>query len=212
MKLMESSRERSVCRLESRPSPVFCHQGSDADAYRRLARRWVGSVTVITTQHAVTEGGSAFDGVTATAFLTISINPPIVLVSIDRKTRAASAVTAAGGFVINLLAQNQEDLSRRFSRPQSERALIPWDRISAQRDARGMPVLNGTIGAYSVDVREVVEAGDHAVVLGDVKQIWLGPEDKPLLYGDRTYARLGAIREVDNNDPSDLSRAKDWDL
>lgn len=180
----------TTARLEPVALPLFCHHGKDADAYRRLARRWVGSVTVITTQPPATESGSGFDGVTATAFLTISIDPPIVLVSIDRKTRAASTLTAASGFVINLLAQSQEELSRRFSGPQSERALIPWHRISSQRDARGIPVLNATVGAFSADVRQMIDAGDHAIVLGDVKQIWLGPQDKPLLYGDRAYARL----------------------
>lgn len=190
MTVMETGLSESLGSLEHAVTPVACHNGVDANAYRRLARRWAGSVTVITTRRACAEDACLFDGVTATAFLTISIDPPIVLVSIARKTRAASALLAANGLVINLLAENQEALSRRFSRPQSERASISWDRISAQRDARGIPVLNGTIGAFSAEVRDVVDAGDHAIVLGDVKQIWLGSEGKPLLYSDRAYARL----------------------
>jgi flavin reductase (DIM6/NTAB) family NADH-FMN oxidoreductase RutF len=199
---MEAGSPRSASSFDPALLPVTCHNGVDGDAYRRLARRWAGSVTVITTRWPCGESACVFDGVTATAFLTVSIEPPIVLVSIARKTHAASALIAANGLVVNLLAENQETLSQCFARPRSERALISWNRISSQRDARGIPVLNGTVGAFSAEVRDVVNAGDHAIILGDVKQIWLGSEGKPLLYSDRAYARLDmnfSLRSGANN-------------
>lgn len=174
-------------------SSLSCFNGSEADAYRQLARRWAGSVTVVTARHGSETGNGGFDGVTSTAFLTVSIKPPIILVSIARETRAASMLTGPVGFVVNLLAQSQETLSRRFARPQAERALIPWPKIAARRDARGIPVLDATLGAFSADSREVVDAGDHLIILGNVRQIWLGSAEEPLLYQGRGYARLEPV-------------------
>ena len=193
--------------------PLACHHGMDADAYRHLARRWAGSVTVVTTRGTRAEHGVSFDGVTATTFLTISINPPIVLVSIARSTYAAFTLLAAKSFVVNLLAENQAGLSRCFARPQAERALIPWDRVSTQRDWRGIPVLNGTVGAFSAELREAIDAGDHLIILGDVKQIWLGGERRPLLYSDRTYARLDVDLLLARKPTTTMStdgRVKSW--
>ena len=177
----------------STSSILSCFNGAEADAYRQLARRWAGSVTVVTARHGSGTGNGGFDGVTATAFLTVSINPPIILVSVARKTRAASMLAGPVGFVVNLLSQSQETLSRRFARPQAERALTPWPKIAGRRDARGIPVLDGTLGAFSADSREVVDAGDHLLILGNVRQIWLGSAEEPLLYQGQAYARLEPV-------------------
>lgn len=172
---------------------LSCHSGTDADAYRALARRWAGSVTVVTMRHGADAECGPFDGVTATAFLTVSIDPPIVLVSLSRMTKAATALATSSGFVVNLLAEDQEIVSRRFAGSSRDRSSIAWERISTRRDARGVPVLDGTVGAFSADVREVLDSGDHILLLGNVSQIWLGASGTPLVYCDRAYARLEAI-------------------
>lgn len=175
---------------EASPHMMHWHPGDDGDAYRSLARRWAGTVTVVTMKHLDAEGDAEYDGVTATAFLTVSMVPPIILVSVSARTHAAERILQSDGFVVNLLGREQEALSAVFAQPRAERAKMPWVTSASRRDLRGVPVLDGTVGAFAATVRETVPAGDHILVLGDVKEIWLGPAEQPLIYRDRSYMRL----------------------
>ena len=172
--------------------------GTDADAYKALARAWAATVTVVTVRRntvpepdMVADDLPEIDGFTATAFLTISIVPPIVLVSVTNASSAAGMLRDAGGFVVNLLAKDQAALSGAFARPQGERAQTLAG-LSWTPDAHGVPLLPGTAGAFSAVPREFIEAGDHTLVLGDVTAIHHGGTLETLLYHNRAYGSFQA--------------------
>jgi flavin reductase (DIM6/NTAB) family NADH-FMN oxidoreductase RutF len=172
--------------------------GTDADAYKALARAWAATVNVVTVhRHVVPEPDMVaedlpgIDGFTATAFLTVSIAPPIILVSVTNASSAAGMLRDAKGFVVNLLAKDQADLSGAFARPQAERAQTLAG-LSWTPDANGVPLLPGTAGAFSATPREFIEAGDHTLVLGDVTAIHHGATLETLLYHNRAYGAFQA--------------------
>jgi flavin reductase (DIM6/NTAB) family NADH-FMN oxidoreductase RutF len=160
--------------------------GTDDTAYKALARRWAATVTVVTTRSA---DSSEFDGLTATAFLTISINPPIVLVSISAQSQGLEAIKASKVFAVNLLAPDQVGHSGSFAQPKAQRTGL-WESIETSPDANGVPLLNGAAGAFSASLREVIPMGDHVLVLGDVTEIHHGISEESLLYANRSYGKV----------------------
>lgn len=171
--------------------------GSDADAFRQLARRWAATVNVVTVLRREGARGldaPAHDGFTATAFLTVSMEPPIVLVSASNATSAAPMLRDADHLVVNLLAEDQQAIAESFARAQEHRTDL-WTALPWTPDAAGAPVLGGTLGAFSARVRARLDAGDHTLVLGDVTAIHLGTAESPLVYFNRAYAAVSPREE-----------------
>jgi flavin reductase (DIM6/NTAB) family NADH-FMN oxidoreductase RutF len=165
---------------------------TSADSYKVLARSWAATVTVVTARRAdehLTEGAVKLDGFTATAFLTVSITPPIILVSVTAAASALALLRESAGFAVNLLNPDQADLAGAFAKPQAERVAL-WTSTSWSPDADGVPLLAGTTGAFSAKVRQIIDAGDHALVLGDVTAIHLGEGSDTLVYHNRAYGRV----------------------
>jgi flavin reductase (DIM6/NTAB) family NADH-FMN oxidoreductase RutF len=168
---------------------------SSIDSYRALARTWAATVTVVTARRAsqhVTADAPELDGFTATAFLTVSMSPPIIAVSATAGGSSFPLLRDAEAFAVNLLSVDQVELASAFAKPAAERGGL-WDRIAWSRDADEVPLLGGTRGAFSARVRQLVEAGDHVLVLGDVTAIHLGDGADTLLYQNRAYGRVAPI-------------------
>ncbi len=167
--------------------PWTSHDALDAESFKALARRWAATVTVVTGRHA----DATLDGFTATAFLTVSMAPPIVLVSATKSTRAAEMARACEAFTINLLSDDQRAIAEQFARPGQDRAEA-FDQFAHERDPVGATVFHGALGAFSCARREIVDAGDHVLLLADVTRIWVAREDRSaLLYADRAFRRVG---------------------
>ena len=165
---------------------------TDAEAYKALARNWAATVTVVTARRRaalVSPEKPELDGFTATAFLTISIDPPIIAVSVGRSSGADVLLKESESFAVNLLRADQGEVSAAFARPSRDRGEM-LKRFGWKPDAAGVPLLEGTAGAFSAKVRQVVEAGDHLVVLGDVVAIHQGTATDTLVYCNRSYGRF----------------------
>jgi flavin-dependent trigonelline monooxygenase, reductase component len=165
---------------------------TDADAYKALARHWASTVTVVTAKRKpefVQDGVLEQDGYTATAFLTVSINPPIILVSATSPGSAHALLSQTDHFAVNLLGESQQDIAGLFAKPSAERG-ANWAQIAWQPDASGTPIIQGSLGSFSAKVRELIPMGDHTLVLGDVTEIHHGDSaDEPLLYHNRAYGK-----------------------
>ncbi len=163
---------------------------TSADTYKALARTWAATVTVVTTRRRAGDGTlPELDGFTATAFLTVSMSPPIILVSATTAASAFAMLRDAAGFAVNLLTPDQAEIAGAFAKPAVERAGL-WDRTPWTPDAAGVPLLGGTTGAFSATVRQLVDAGDHTLVLGDVTGLHLGVGTDTLVYHNRAYGRV----------------------
>lgn len=157
----------------------------DAETFRRALGSFASTVTVVTT---ATADGRRF-GLTATAFTSVSLAPPLVLVCIDRRSESLPAVRETGVFAVNFLAADEEALSRRFASPGPDK----FEGLITERAVTGSPLLPGGVGWVDCRVVQVVDAGDHVVFLGEVEAAAAQPAVEPLLYFRGRYDRLAGL-------------------
>jgi flavin reductase (DIM6/NTAB) family NADH-FMN oxidoreductase RutF len=139
-------------------------------------------VTVVTTSGA--NGGD--QGMTVSAFCSVSLEPPLVLICIEKNASAHEALTSANGFVVNILSASQEQIARRFS-------IVDIDRfagIGYSKSANGYAVLDDVLGVIECSTFAKHEAGDHTVIVGKV-EVASARSGTPLLYYRGGYAQLG---------------------
>jgi flavin reductase (DIM6/NTAB) family NADH-FMN oxidoreductase RutF len=104
-------------------------------------------------------------GFTANSFASVSLSPPLLLVCIARTSRNYAAITSASGFAVNVLAEDQKEVSNIFARPVEDRfATVDW-----RPGPSGSPVFEGAAAWFDCAMERVVEAGDHAILLGRVE-------------------------------------------
>lgn len=144
--------------------------------FRDVMARVCCPVSVVTTFD-----GHRPHGTTVSAFASLSLTPPMVLVSLDRDSDLLSLVRTTRLFAVNILSSGQADLALRFALKGADK----FDGISWERDA-GMPRLRGVCGWLSCTVSNLVDGGDHVVALSTVTAAQAGPGD-PLTYHARTF-------------------------
>ena len=153
----------------------------DSRTYRRTCARFATGITVVTTL----DSQGHPHGMTVNSFSSVSLDPPLVLVSIDLKNAILGHFISSSWFAINVLAEHQEDLSRRFSSPSENRFLdLDWHAGTA-----GTPLLDGVLAQLECSVVRTLEAGDHTVLIGEVRRA-VHAEGKPLVYFDSAYHNL----------------------
>ncbi|HET8523626.1 MAG TPA: flavin reductase family protein [Thermomicrobiales bacterium] len=159
------------------------------DLARVARRRWPSGVTVVTTVVDASHGGG-FRGLTVSAFTVVSLEPPIVLVCIDRDIEMLRLIETANRFAVSILDRDQQVYADLFAglgpRPSREFQGIPHHLLPS-----GSPGLDNASAWFDCAVDQIVESGDHAVVFGTVTAIVLGPErDDPLISYDGAYRRI----------------------
>lgn len=133
----------------------------DKIALRAAFGAFLTGVTVVTTK---TEAGEPV-GFTANSFTSVSLDPPLLLICIAKASQNLDNFLSAPGYAVNILAEGQEALSRRFAGPVADRfAGVGW------RDGpAGAPVLDGVCGWFDCEMHDQVEAGDHVILIGRVE-------------------------------------------
>jgi flavin reductase (DIM6/NTAB) family NADH-FMN oxidoreductase RutF len=160
--------------------------GVDPPLFRRLLGSFATGVTVLTTR---TAGGHPI-GMTASSVASVSLDPPLLLVSVERRHDMHAALLAApdAAFVVNVLAEDQEALSRRFAADdQADR----FDGVRSRLDARGIPVLEDVVAHVECVRYAAVPGGDHTVFIGLVTGGDTS-ERAPLLYYRGRYTHTEA--------------------
>ena len=153
----------------------------DPDSFRAVLGRFASGVTVVTAR-----GADGRDmGMTVSAFCSVSLEPPLVLVCIAREASLHPLLAAGLPFAVNILAAGQEALSRRFSGPDPNR----FEGIGFTRGQHGVALLDDVLAHLECRVTELHPAGDHTVVVGLVESAVAHP-DRPLLYYRGGYAQL----------------------
>jgi flavin reductase (DIM6/NTAB) family NADH-FMN oxidoreductase RutF len=130
-------------------------------ALRDAFGTFMTGVTVVTTKDST---GKPL-GFTANSFASVSIDPPLLLVQISRNSVNYVNFTTASGFAVNILSEGQKDISTTFARPSDDRfAGIDW-----LAGPQGSPILPGVSAWFDCALHQVVEAGDHAILIGRVE-------------------------------------------
>lgn len=146
-------------------------------------RRWLASfaagVTVVTTRSA---DGRPY-GLTATAFTSVSLEPPLVLVCVDKKSESHPHFLASRVFAVNFLAEGQEHYARHFAVSGGEK----FRDIPFAFGVGGAPLLQERLGFVECRAEEIVEAGDHTILIGRVVAGDAAEEKRPLLYFRGSY-------------------------
>ena len=118
-------------------------------------------VTVVTTQD---KNGEPL-GFTANSFSSVSLDPPLLLISLAKTSRNYEAFTSASGFAVNILAEDQKDVSQTFAMPVEDRfATVSWE-----NGPHGSPVIDKVAAWFDCSTHQVIEAGDHAILIGKVE-------------------------------------------
>ena len=157
--------------------------GVEPALFRQLLSRFATGVTVITARQ---QDGRPI-GMTATSVASVSLNPPLVLVSVERKHDIHAALHSARHFVVNVLAADQEEVSRRFSSDQPDR--FGGGGVSHHDSGHGVPVLDGVLASIECEKQAEAPGGDHTVFFGLV--IGGAVSDRsPLLYYRGGYTSL----------------------
>jgi flavin reductase (DIM6/NTAB) family NADH-FMN oxidoreductase RutF len=144
--------------------------------FRDLMAGVCAPVTIVTTL----EEGRPF-GATVSAFASLSLNPPMVTVALDRGSSLLARILRVGRFGVNVLGDGQETLAVLFARRGTDRfAAVPWCAD------HGLPRLLETASWIACDLAKAVEGGDHVLLLGQVT--WASrTEAAPLVYGHRVF-------------------------
>jgi len=137
----------------------------DSDTFRSVLGRFASGVTIVTTRD--DKGGD--HGMTVSAFCSVSLDPPLVLICADKKSNTLPLIREGGVFAINVLARDQQELSNRFAVKKDEDKR--FDGLEFDRGRTGAPLLRGV--AVNIDCRVVAEhdAGDHVIFLGEVQEV-----------------------------------------
>lgn len=130
----------------------------DSAYFRSLMGRFATGVTVVT----VTDSEGSPMGMTVNSLSSISLDPPLVSVCIDHSAGMHRVLTESPGFVINVLAADQEPLSRQFAEGRPDR----FDGVGHHPDSMGNPVLEGVLAHFECVTHSTIEAGDHTLFLG----------------------------------------------
>ena len=153
----------------------------DTRAFRRALGNLATGVTVVT----AADASGRKVGVTANSFNSVSLDPPLILWSIDKRSTSHAVFEAATHFAVNVLAADQIDLSNNFARPREDR----FAEIEYQAGAGGAPVLADCSARFECEKYQQVDGGDHWIMIGKVVAF----DDcgrSPLLYHQGAYSMV----------------------
>lgn len=166
-------------------TPVDGDGDVNALKMRKALGRFVTGVTIVTTSDIATADGEPGEvhGMTANAFTSVSLRPPLVLISLASTAKIHQLVTRTGRYGVSILAADQEALSLHFAGAAKLGHLVDlmW------RD--GLPLVRGALVHLTCTVRDSYEAGDHTLHVAEVNRLWYRNGD-PLVYYTGTFRAL----------------------
>jgi flavin reductase (DIM6/NTAB) family NADH-FMN oxidoreductase RutF len=152
--------------------------------FRRVMGHFATGVTVVTTH----DGDGKLGGLTANSVASVSLEPAMVLVCVDKKSDSYPMFGASNCFAVNILSNGQETLSRRFAKSGGDK----FTGVGFTLGVTGAPLLSDTIAHIECKVRHAFEAGDHTIYVGEAVDIAVSSEADPLLYFRGGYRNLSA--------------------
>jgi len=154
----------------------------DPDTFRSVLGRFASGVTIVTARDAAGRD----HGMTVSAFCSVSLAPPLVLVCVDRAASTHDLLVTTSHFAISILSAQQEALSRRFSGCEEH---LRFDGVGYSRGTTGLPLLDDALA--HIECRRVDQhvAGDHTIIIGEVESA-IAYTERPLLYYRGGYAQL----------------------
>jgi flavin reductase (DIM6/NTAB) family NADH-FMN oxidoreductase RutF len=156
--------------------------------HHRLRAAFAAFATGVTV---ITVGGDTPHGMTANAFTSVSLDPPLVLVCVDRDARMHQALALAGGFAVSVLASDQEEVARHFASGHRPRGLRQFTAVRWSPGSRtGAPLIDGALAWFECRLQHSYGGGDHSIFVGRLVSVARYDRGAPLVFFDRVFRRL----------------------
>ena len=153
----------------------------ESQELRRVMGYFATGVTIIT----ITDRDGKPNGLTANAFMSLSLNPPLVLISVDKGATCYTCFEIQNGFTVNFLSEEQEEISRRFATKGIDKfAGLQW-----RPGGNGAAIIDGALAHVECRISQCYEGGDHTIVVGEILDARATGE-RPLLFYRGKYQRL----------------------
>lgn len=154
----------------------------DPREFRKALGCFATGITVVTT--ASRDAGMV--GITANSFNSVSLDPPLVLFSLDRRAYSLAAFHGAGHFAINVLGGDQRNLASIFATPLIDK----WDNVHYELWDTGCPILTDTLANFECKTQHIYDGGDHLIFVGRVRKMRFDQGGEPLLYFRGGYRHI----------------------
>jgi len=154
---------------------------SEPSELRKVMGCFATGVTIITTRD---QSGKPY-GLTANAVTSLSLTPPLLLICVDRKAETYPHFFDSKTFVLNILAEDQEAISRRFATTGGDK----FRGLEFELGRLGTPILPGTLGHVECRIIDTLEGGDHVIHIGEVEHAE-ARDGRPLLFFRGSYRHL----------------------
>jgi flavin reductase (DIM6/NTAB) family NADH-FMN oxidoreductase RutF len=162
---------------------------ADPRMLRKAFGAFATGVTVVTT------GGENPHGMTANSFTTVSIDPPLVLVCVDRDAVMHRALEDTGQFAVSVLAAHQETVARHFADPLRTLGAVQFDAVDwLPGKHTEAPMIEGALACFECDLWRSYDGGDHTIFIGRVLSLERQPDQNALLFSQGRFRRLGLGR------------------
>ena len=149
--------------------------------FRRVCARFATGVTIVT----VADSKGAPHGITVNSFTSVSLAPPMILICLDHRARILKHFHHGAHFGVNVLHEQQRDLSVRFARAAEDH----FEGVEWRPGHNGTPVMSGVLASLECHVSRIVEGGDHSIVIAEVLQA-AAHDGPPLIYFNSGYQAL----------------------
>jgi len=153
----------------------------DPRELRNVMGHFATGVTIITTKDIF---GKPF-GLTANAFSSLSLDPPLVLICVDKKVDCYACFDQSRVFVVNILSEGQDQLSTRFA----TKGIEKFEGVAVRQGTLGVPLLEGAVAHIECTLTSAYEGGDHTIYVGEIQSV-AASGDRPLLFFKGKYSRL----------------------
>jgi flavin reductase (DIM6/NTAB) family NADH-FMN oxidoreductase RutF len=153
----------------------------DSTLQRRIMSRFATGVTLVTTRF----DGDQIWGMTANSFTSLSLDPPLVLITVDQRNAMCGYIQRGQCFAVNILTTHQEAISRQFA----TRGPKDFSGLALTTAETGAPILRDALAYLDCRIEQAVRGGDHEIFIGKVVAGGSG-EGQPLLFYHGRYTRL----------------------
>jgi flavin reductase (DIM6/NTAB) family NADH-FMN oxidoreductase RutF len=128
-------------------------------------------------------------GMTMNSFASVSLDPPLVLFSIDRRSLGLAAWLGVPGYAVNVLSTSQTGLANRFARPSPDK----WSGVESSPGLHGAPLLDGAVARVECTAHERLDGGDHVIFVGRVDRHWAASERAALVFHRGRFAQVADL-------------------
>lgn len=160
----------------------------DPRTFRDACGTFATGVNVITTH---CDGHD--HGMTANAFMSVSLDPALIAISIAEKAKMLPKIQQSGRFAVSVLASGMDKIAWHFAGKPDSQLTNPFDELG------GLPVIRGAVASFSAIVHDEILAGDHTIFIGKVRQLAQDPQHRPVLFFRGRFGELEDARKAPSN-------------